>query len=169
MIRPVFISFLRNENIELIEGKTGHYVSLCHYIMAAFERALTLQGVGEAKASPIKGQRQRKKHKPVAKRENERSYAALDKLHENLDMHAREAPYYYRRACCSTYLSAEERSALHYMLAHPVKLLAKKDSKTLLRLLNFTFNSVCVSYRLLNLHKATEVALPSLQFPAKLD
>lgn len=53
------------------------------------------------------------------------------------------------------------------MLAHPVKLLAKKDSKTLLRLLNFTFNSVCVS--LLNLHKATEVALPSLQFPAKLD
>lgn len=47
-------------------------------------------------------------------------------------------------------------------------LAAKKDSKTLLRLLNFTFNSVCVSYRLLNLYKATEVALPSLQFPAKL-
>ncbi|GLT66626.1 hypothetical protein SLA2020_389820 [Shorea laevis] len=41
MIRPVLISFLRNENIELIEGKTGHHVSLCHYIMAAFERALT--------------------------------------------------------------------------------------------------------------------------------
>lgn len=61
------------------------------------------------------------------------------------------------------------KGALHYMLAHPVKLLAKKDSKTLLRLLNLTFNSVCVSYRLLNLHKATEVALPSLQFPAKLD
>lgn len=45
------------------------------------------------------------------------------------------------------------------MLAHPVKLLAKKDSKTLLRLLNLTFNSVCVSYRLLNLHKATELCL----------
>lgn len=51
------------------------------------------------------------------------------------------------------------KGALHYMLAHPVKLLAKKDSKTLLRLLNFTFNSVCVSYRLLNLHKATDATI----------